>query len=94
MKNSLIIVKSNPTYVLLLYYLKIIHLLNFFFFKRMVIEMLLNSDIQKIIVQMILHFQNEINVIMLLNLFFKVNSNHFILDKISIKHEFSKFMFL
>jgi len=26
--------------------------------------MLLNSDIQKIIVQMILHFQNEINVIM------------------------------
>jgi hypothetical protein len=30
----------------------------------MVIEMLLNSDIQKKIVQMILHFQKEINVIM------------------------------
>jgi hypothetical protein len=35
-----------------------------FFFKRMVIEMLLNSDLQIIIVQMILHFQKEINVIM------------------------------
>jgi hypothetical protein len=31
--------------------------------KKMVIEMLLNSDIQKKIVQMILHFQKEINVI-------------------------------
>jgi hypothetical protein len=30
----------------------------------MVIEMLLNSDIQKQIVQIILHFQKEINVIM------------------------------
>jgi len=30
----------------------------------MVIEILLNSDIHKKIVQMILHFQNEINVIM------------------------------
>ncbi len=30
----------------------------------MVIKMLLNSDIQKQIVQMILHFQKEINVIM------------------------------
>jgi hypothetical protein len=30
----------------------------------MVIEMLLNNDIQKKIVQMILHFQKEINVIM------------------------------
>jgi hypothetical protein len=30
----------------------------------MAIEMLLNSDIQKKIIQMILHFQKEINVIM------------------------------
>jgi len=30
----------------------------------MVIEMLLNSDIQKKVVHMILHFQMEINVIM------------------------------
>jgi len=30
----------------------------------MVIQMLLNSDIQKKIVQMILHFQNEINITM------------------------------
>jgi hypothetical protein len=30
----------------------------------MVIEMLLNNDIQKTIIQMILHFQKEINVIM------------------------------
>jgi len=29
----------------------------------MVIEMLLNSDIQKTIIQMILHFQKKINVI-------------------------------
>jgi len=30
----------------------------------MVIEMLLNNDIQKKIIQMILHFQKEMNVIM------------------------------
>jgi hypothetical protein len=30
----------------------------------MIIKMLLNSDIKKNIVQMILHFQKEINVIM------------------------------
>jgi len=35
---------------------KKIQLLNIFFFKIMIIEMLLNSDIQKKIVQMILHF--------------------------------------
>ncbi len=35
-----------------------------FFSKKMAIEMLLNSDIQKKIIQMILHFQKEINVIM------------------------------
>jgi len=45
----------------------------------MVIEMLLNSDIQKKIVQMILHFHKEINVIMYINeIFLKINSNHFI----------------
>ncbi len=38
--------------------------MNIFFFQRLVIEMLLNSDIQKKIVLMILHFQKETNVIM------------------------------
>jgi hypothetical protein len=36
----------------------------------MVIEMLLNNDIQKKIVQMILNFQKEINVIMYIIDFF------------------------
>jgi len=45
----------------------------------MVIEMLLNNDIQKKIVQMILNFQKEINVIMyIIEIFFKIKSNHFI----------------
>jgi hypothetical protein len=46
----------------------------------MVIETLLNSDIYiYIFVQMILHFQKEINVIMYIIEFKKkVNSNHFI----------------
>jgi hypothetical protein len=43
------------------------------------IEMLLNSDIQKKNVQMILHFQKEINVIMyIIEKTFKLNFNHFI----------------
>jgi hypothetical protein len=37
----------------------------------MVIEMLLNSEIQIFFVQMILHFQKEINVIMYIIEFFK-----------------------
>ncbi len=50
-----------------------------FFFKRMIIEMLLNNDIQLFFVQMILNFQKEINVIMyIIELKKKVNSNHFI----------------
>jgi hypothetical protein len=45
----------------------------------MVIEMLLNNDIQKKIVQMILNFQKEINVIMyIIELKIYINSNHFI----------------
>jgi hypothetical protein len=41
--------------------------------------MLLNSDIQKTIVQMILHFQKKINVIMyIIEIFLKVNLNRFI----------------
>jgi hypothetical protein len=45
----------------------------------MVIEMLLNSDIQNKIVQMILHFQKEINVIMyIMRKVFKLNFDHFI----------------
>ncbi len=46
----------------------------------MVIEMLLNNDIQHFfLVQMILNFQKEINVIMyIIDFFLKVNSNHFI----------------
>jgi hypothetical protein len=44
-------------------------------------------------VQMILNFQKEINVIMyIIDFFQKVNSFH--LNKISIKYEFSKFIFL
>jgi len=44
---------------------------------------------------MILNFQKEINVIMYIIEFKKkVNSNHFIWTKISIRYEFSKFMFL
>jgi len=55
--------------------------------------MLLNSDIQKKIIQTILHFQKEINVIMCIIEFLKkVNLNHFIW--ISIIYEFLKFMFL
>ncbi len=45
----------------------------------MVIEMLLNNDIQIFFVQMILHFQKEINVIMyIIEIILKVNSDHFI----------------
>jgi len=48
----------------------------------MVIEMLLNSNIQFFLIQMILHFQKEINLIMyIIELFFIVNSNHFIWTK-------------
>ncbi len=48
----------------------------------MVIEMLSNNDIKKKIVQMILHFQNEVNVIMyIIEETFKLNFNHFICTK-------------
>jgi len=60
----------------------------------MVIEMLLNSDIQIFFVQMILHFQKEINVIMYIIEILKSKIKSFHLDKISIKYEFSKFIFL
>jgi hypothetical protein len=61
----------------------------------MVIEMLLNNDIQLFFVQMILHFQKEINVIMyIIESFFKNKLESFHLNKISIRYEFSKFMFL
>ncbi len=44
--------------------------------------MLLNSDIQTKIVQMILHFQKEINLIMyIIEKTFKLNFNHFIWTK-------------
>jgi len=47
----------------------------------MVIEMSLNNDIKKKI-QMILHFQKEINVIMyIIEKKFKLNFNHFIWTK-------------
>jgi len=46
-------------------------------------------------VQMILHFQKEINVIMyIIEFFFKNELESFHLNKILIKYEFSKFMFL
>ncbi len=61
----------------------------------MVIEMLLNNDIQKKIIQMILHFQKEMNVIMhIIEIFKKSKLESFHLNKISIRYEFSKFMFL
>ncbi len=48
----------------------------------MAIEMLLNNDILKKIVQMILHFQKEINLIMyIIQKTFKLNFNHFIWTK-------------
>jgi len=48
----------------------------------MVIEMLLNSDIQKKIIQMILHFQRKINVIMyIIGKKIKLNFNRFIWTK-------------
>ncbi len=80
MKNNHIIIESNLAYVLLFYqkkYYPFIKLL--FFFKIMVIEMLLNNDIAFFFVQIILNFQMEINVIMyIIELKKKVNSNHFI----------------
>jgi hypothetical protein len=49
----------------------------------MVMEMLLNNDIQKKIIQMILHFQKEINVIMyIIEKKIKSNFNHFIWSKL------------
>jgi hypothetical protein len=45
-------------------------------------------------VQMILNFQKEINVIMYIIKFFKSKFESFHLNKISIRYEISKFMFL
>jgi len=47
-----------------------------------------------IFVQMILNFQKEINVIMYIIGFLKKKLKSFHLNKISIRYEFSKFMFL
>jgi hypothetical protein len=60
----------------------------------MIIEMLLNKDIFKKIVQMILNFQKEINVIMYIIEFLKSKVKSFHLNKFSMKYEFSKFIFL
>jgi hypothetical protein len=61
----------------------------------MVIEMLLNNDIQFFCVQIILNFQKEINVITyIIEFFLKSKLESFHLNKILIKYEFSKFMFL
>jgi hypothetical protein len=73
---------------------KKIHLLIFIFFKKMVIEMLLNNDIQLFFVQIILNFQKKINVIMYIIELKKSKFESFHLNKISIRYEFSKFMFL
>jgi len=52
----------------------------------MAIKMLLNNDFFLKIVQMILHYQNEINVIMyIIEVFFKTKLESFHLDKNSIK---------
>jgi hypothetical protein len=58
------------------------------------IEMLLNNDIQIFLVQMILNFQKEINVIMYIIEILKSKLKSFDLNKILIRYEFSKFMFL
>jgi len=58
------------------------------------IEMLLNNDIQFFLVQMILNFQKEINVIMYIIEILKSKLKSFDLNKILIRYEFSKFMFL
>jgi len=60
----------------------------------MVIEMLLNNNIQLFFVQMILNFQKEINLIMYIIDFFLKKFESFYLNKISIRYEYSKFMFL
>ncbi len=60
----------------------------------MVIEMLSNNDIELFFVQMILNFQKEINVIMYIVDFLKQKLESFHLNKISIRYELSKFMFL
>jgi len=46
MKNNHILIENSLTYVILLYYQKSYPFINKFFFKRMVVEMLLNNDIQ------------------------------------------------
>jgi len=69
--------KLHPILVVVYINKKTIHLLNVFF-KKMLIEMLLNSDIQKQNQQMILHFQKEINVIMYIIGKKKLKFNHFI----------------
>jgi hypothetical protein len=43
---------------------------------------------------MILHIQKEINAIMYIIEFLKIKLESFHLDKISIRYEFSKFIFL
>jgi len=59
----------------------------------MVIEMLLNNDIQLFFCSNDFTFSKEINVIMYIIEFYKkIESFH--LNKISIKYEFSKFIFL
>jgi hypothetical protein len=60
----------------------------------MVIEMLLNNNIQLFFVQMILNFKKKKNVIMYIIDFLKKKLESFHLNKILIKYEFSKFMFL
>jgi hypothetical protein len=64
MKNNLKIAKNGLTNVVFLYYQKYYPFIKHCFFKKMVIEMLLNNDIQNKIVQMILQFQKKINVMM------------------------------
>jgi hypothetical protein len=59
----------------------------------MVTAMLLNNDIQIFFVQMVLHFQKEINEIMYI-IEIKKKLKSFLLNKNSITHEFLKFMFL
>jgi hypothetical protein len=94
MKNNHIIIENSLTYITL-YLQKHYPFIKLFFSKWMVIEMLLNNDIQLFFVQMILNFQKVINVIMyIIEIKNKNKLESFHLNKISIRYQFSKFMFL
>jgi len=79
MKSSPIITKSNFTNNIIILTKTLSIYLHFFIKKNGHSNVIEYSDIQKTIVQMILHFQKKINVIIsIIEFFFKVNLNRFI----------------